>query len=126
MKILAFAIALLMICLALTGLFWPEGLTRIGQYSFTSTGLYVVALIRLAVGLVFFLAAPASRAPRTLRILGVIVCVAGLGLAVISIERAHAVMDWWLTHALGFIRVAAVVVLGVASFIVYATAPQRR
>ena len=115
-----------MILLGLTGIFWPEGLVSVGQYSFTPVGLYVVAIIRVAIGLVLFLAAPASRAPRTLRILGVIVCVAGVVVASLSIQRAQELMDWWTAHGLRFVRVAAAVVVAVGSFIAYATAPRRR
>jgi hypothetical protein len=125
MKTLAFAIAVLMICLGLTGLAWPEGLVRIGHYSFTQMGLYAVAIIRIAIGLVLFLAAPASRAPKTLRVIGVLVCVAGVATALITIERAQALMDWWSGHGVGFIRIAAVLVVGIGSFIAYATAPRR-
>ena len=126
MKILACAIGALMILLGLTGIFWPEGLVGVGQYSFTSAGLYVVAIIRVAIGLVLFLAAPASRAPKTLRILGVIVCVGGVAVASLSVQRAQELMNWWATHGLGFVRVAAVVVVAVGGFIAYATAPRRQ
>jgi hypothetical protein len=125
MKTLAFAIAVLMICLGLTGLAWPEGLEKIGHFSFTQIGLYIVAIIRIAIGLVLFLAAPASRAPKTLRVIGVLVCVAGVTTALISIQWAQALMDWWSGHGVGFIRIAAVVVVGIGSFIAYATAPRR-
>jgi hypothetical protein len=126
MKLLAFAIALLMICLALTGIAWPEGLVRAGHYSFIPSGVYVAAGVRLAIGLVFFLAAPASRAPRTLRIIGVVVCVAGLTIAFLSVDRASELLDWWSAKGVGFVRVAAVGVLAVGSFIAYVTAPRRR
>jgi hypothetical protein len=126
MKILACAIGALMILLGLTGIFWPEGLVGVGQYSFTSVGLYVVAIIRVVIGLVLFLAAPASRAPKTLRILGVIVCVAGVAVASLSVQRAQELMDWWTTHGLGFVRVAAVIVVAVGGFIAYVTAPRRQ
>src|ERR1700730_16253923 len=102
MKNLAFALAVLMICLGLTGLVWPEGLVGIGHYSFTHTGLYVIAVLRVAVGLVLFLAAPASRAPTTLRVIGILVCVAGVVTALITIERAQALLDWWMGHGFGF------------------------
>ena len=115
-----------MILLGLTGIFWPEGLVGVGQYSFTPVGLYVVAIIRVAIGLVLFLAAPASRAPRTLRILGVIVCVAAVAVASLSIQRTQELMNWWTAHGLGFVRMAAAVVVAVGSFIAYATAPVRR
>jgi hypothetical protein len=125
MKILAFAIALLAIFLALTGLFWPEGLLKIGHYSFTPTGLYVVAIIRVAIGLVFFLAASASRAPRALRVIGVAVCVAGVAAALFTTAQAQTLLNWWSAHGPGFIRVAAFVVLTLGGFIAYATAPRR-
>ena len=126
MKILAFAIAVLMIAMGLSGIVWPEGLLKVGHYSFTHLGLYIVAILRVTIGLVLFLAAPASRAPKTLRVIGVIVCIAGVATALLTIEWAQMLMDWWMTHGLGFIRVAAIVVLAIGSFIAYATAPRRR
>lgn len=125
MKILAFTIALLAIFLALTGLFWPEVLVRIGHYSFTATGLYVVAIIRVVIGLIFYLAAPASRAPRTLRIIGVLVCVAGIAVAMLTIVQEQMLLNWWSANGPGFIRIAALFVLGLGCFIAYATAPRR-
>ena len=124
MKILAFAIAVLMIFLALTGLFWPEGILGVGHYSFTSVGIYVVAIARVAIGLVLFLAAPASRAPKALRVIGVIACVAAVVVAFLSIESGQVLMNWWSAHGPGFVRVAAVVALGVGTFISYATFPR--
>ncbi len=125
MRILAFAIAVLMICLGLTGLVWPEGLVKIGHSSFTQTGLYVLAVLRVAIGLVFYLAAPASRAPRTLRIIGILVCVAGIATALISIEWAQALIDWWSGHGVTFVRIAAMAVIAMGCFIAYATSPRR-
>jgi hypothetical protein len=125
MKILALAIGVLMISLGLTGLVWPEGLVRIGHYSFTQTGLYVIAALRIAIGLVLFLAATGSRAPRTLRVIGIMVCILGIVTALVSLERARELMAWWSSHGPGFIRIAAVVVVGLGSFIAYSTAPRR-
>lgn len=124
MKIVACGIGILAILLGLTGVFWPEGLMRVGQYSFTPVGLYVVAAARLAVGIVLFLAAPASRKPRTLRVLGVLVCLAGVAAAVLTIDRGHELAEWWSSHGLGFIRIAAVVVMVVGGFVAHATAPR--
>lgn len=115
-----------MILLGLTGIFSPEALVQVGQYSFTPVGLYVVAAIRVIIGVVLFLAAPASRAPRTLRIFGIAVCAAGVAVALLSIESGQALMAWWSAHGMGFIRGAAAVVVAVGSFIAYATAPRSR
>ena len=125
MKILALGIGVLMILLGVTGLVWPGALVRIGHYSFTQTGIYVVALLRIAIGLVFFLAGAGSRAPRTLRVIGILVCAAGIVTALVSVQRANELMVWWSSHGTGFIRIAAVAVVGLGSFIAYATAPRR-
>ncbi|MEY2519103.1 MAG: hypothetical protein QOF24_862 [Verrucomicrobiota bacterium] len=126
MKTLAFMIALLIIAMGLTGLVCPDCLVRIGYYSFTAVGLYVVAGLRVGIGLVLFLAAPASRAPRTLRILGVLVCVGGVVTAFLTAERAHAILDWWSANGTTFVRFGAGVALALGSFIAYVTAPSRR
>ena len=126
MKILAFVIALIIVGLGLTGIFCPDCLVRIGHYSFTPVGLYVVAVLRVAIGLVFFLAAPASRAPRTLRILGVVVCIAGVVTAFLTVERAQALLDWWTAHGGAFVRFGGCVAIFLGSFIAYLTAPVRR
>jgi len=49
-----------------------------------------MAALRIALGLVFVLAAPASRAPRTLRVLGVIVIIAGLTTPSFGVAHARA------------------------------------
>jgi hypothetical protein len=126
MKLLAFAIAMLAMLMALTGLVRPDFLVSLGHYSFSPVGLYVVAIVRLVIGLIFFLGARGSRAPRTLRIIGVLICVAGVVLAVFTVERGDALSEWWTIHGPAFIRRAAVVVLALGAFIAYATAPRRR
>ncbi|HEX8490907.1 MAG TPA: hypothetical protein VF626_07815, partial [Chthoniobacterales bacterium] len=73
MRLLAFAIGLLAMLMALTGLVRPDLLIGLGSYSFSPAGLYVVAIGRLAVGLILFLGARGSRTPRTLRLIGVLV-----------------------------------------------------
>src|SRR4249920_3901864 len=61
----------------------------------TPSGLYAIAALRIAIGLAFVLAAPASRAPRTLRVLGLIVIIAGLMTPWFGVARARAVLNWW-------------------------------
>ena len=126
MKPLAFAVALLAMLMAVTGLVRPDVLIGLGSYSFSPAGLYVVAIGRLVVGLILFLGARGSRAPRTLRIIGVLICVVGIAVAVFTIERQEALTEWWAIHGPGFVRVAAVFVFGLGALIAYATAPQRR
>jgi uncharacterized membrane protein YwaF len=60
----------------------------------TPTGLYAIAVLRIAIGLVFVFAAPASRAPRTLRVFGLVVIIAGLMTPWFGVTRAQATLNW--------------------------------
>src|SRR3954451_12034464 len=61
----------------------------------TPAGLYAIAVFRVAIGLVFVRAAAGSRAPRTLRVLGLIVISAGLTTPWFGVARAQAVVNWF-------------------------------
>jgi hypothetical protein len=85
----------------------------------TPAGLYAIAILRIAIGLVFVLAAPASRAPRTLRVLGIIVILAGLATPLFGIARARAVLNWVASAGPLLMRVDAGVGMAFGGFLVY-------
>jgi len=93
----------------------------------TPAGLYGIAALRIAIGFVIVLAASASRAPRTLRGLGLIVIIAGVSTPVFGVARAQAVVNW-LAHAGPLLmRLDAVVAIAVGGFLLYVfRAPTRR
>ena len=85
----------------------------------TPAGLYAIAALRIAIGLVFVLAAPASRAPRTVRVLGLIVIIAGLMTPWFGVARARAVLNWFATAGPLLMRVDAGVGVALGGFLVY-------
>jgi hypothetical protein len=87
----------------------------------TQAGLYAIAALRIAIGLVFVLAAPASRAPRTLRVLGLIVIIAGLATPWFGVARALAVLNWLALASTGplLMRLDAGVAMAIGGFLVY-------
>src|SRR6266404_2467765 len=85
MKIIALLISALMVLVGLTVVFWPEGLMELARYAHTSSGLYVAAFGRIALGALLFMAAAATRTPRTVRVIGPLIFVAGLATALISV-----------------------------------------
>jgi hypothetical protein len=126
MKIIALLIATLMILLGLTGVLWPEGLMEFAKYSFTATGIYVTAIVRIALGLLLFVAAKATRTPKTVRVIALIIFVAGVATALMSVERAQLLREWWLGHGPDGLRIAACFPLAVGFFIACATLTKGR
>ena len=111
------------------GIFVPSVPVWVAQHAANSGVFYLVATIRVAFGLILILAAPVSRAPKALRVLGYLVLIAGITTAVmglVAIERARSMIEWWLQHGSGIIRLTSVVLLALGGFIAYACAPARR
>lgn len=128
MKILAFVIGLFIAAVGAAGIIAPSCLTWIAGHAVTSGAFYVVAAVRVAFGLVLISAASASRAPKTLRVLGCLIVIAGIvtaltGLA--AIERARLIIEWWLRQGAGLTRLTGIPILVLGSFVAYACAPVR-
>ena len=126
MKNIALGIAALMILVGLTGVLWPEGLVDLMKYSFTSTGIYVAAISRMVLGALLLVAAGATRTPKTIRVIAVIIFLAGVATALISPDRAQVLKDWWLSHGPDFLRIAACFPLAVGFFILVAALTKPR
>jgi hypothetical protein len=73
-------------------------------------------------GLVLFFAAPASRMPRTLRVFGGIVCIAGITTPMFGVNRSHAVVNWWAAQGPLFIRLEGLGAAALGGFIIYSMA----
>ena len=129
MKTLAFLLTLVIMAVGAVGVVVPSGLVWIAQHSVTSGAFYLIATVRVAFGLVLISVASVSRAPKTLRILGYLILIAGIATAltgVVAMERARAIIEWWLQQGSGVVRLAGVVLLALGGFVAYACAPARR
>jgi hypothetical protein len=97
----------------------PDRRLAVERAVMTPAGLYAIAALRIAIGVVFVLAAPASRAPRTLRVLGVTVMIAGLTTPWFGVARARGVLDWLAGAGPLLMRLDAAVGMAVGGFLVY-------
>src|SRR5215831_11581905 len=101
-------VALATIVIGVVGLISPDSLTTVRRVYFaTPAGLYLVAAVRVAMGLVVILYASKSRAPKVLRVLGAIVCLQALSAIALGPGRARAVLEWEITQGHMALRVGA-------------------
>lgn len=126
MTIVAFVLSLLVAALGALGLISPMRLLDIVRHFQSQTGLYAAAAFRVVLGGALFFAAPSSRAPKFLRILGIIILVAGLFTPLFGVERFHQLLSWWSGQGATFMRVWAAFALGFGLFLVFAVAPGLR
>ena len=125
MAIAARLIGLLIVAQGVLGLVAPELFASVVKAFQTPPVIYLAALIRIAVGVVLVLAAPASRVPTGLRCLGALIVIGGLLTPVLGVQFAKLVLAWWSEGGPAIIRIWAVAALAIGAFIVFAAAPRR-
>jgi hypothetical protein len=76
-------------------------------------------------GLVVILCAPASRAPKTLRALGAVMCMQVLAATLLGPDRARAVLEWETLQGTALLRVGAAVALATGCFVAFAVSGHR-
>ena len=125
MRLFGLVIGVLVILASAISFAVPDLRLSLERSMITPAGLYVIAVLRIAIGLVLVLIAPASRTPRTVRVLGLIVIIAGLTTPWFGVARARAVLNWLATA--GLMRLAAGVGMAIGGFLVYVfRTPTRR
>ncbi len=122
--VLAFSIAIAV--LGAVGIFVPTSILAVGRPFLTPAGLYAAAGIRLGFGTALLLAAARSRAPKTLRIVGVVVVAAGVATPLVGVDRARAIVDWWTGQGTALMRLWAVVAIALGMSLTYAVWPRHR
>jgi hypothetical protein len=115
-------VALLDVVIGITGLVSPNSLMAIRRnYLATPVGFYVVGAVSIASGLVLILFAPASRMPKILRILGVVLCLRGIAAPIFgTVDRGRAILDWETMQGPVFLGAGAVVALLGGAFVAFA------
>ena len=129
MKTLAFLFGLCIASFGAIGILAPSGPLWIAQHFVNSGVFYVIGAVRVAFGLVLISVASVSRAPKTLRVLGCLILIAGITTALtglVAMERARAIIEWWLRQGSEVVRLTGVLILAIGGLVAYACAPARR
>ena len=126
MRSSALLVAVFIIVVGIVGLISPDSVTTVRRLYFaTPVGLYAAGAVRVAMGLVVILCAARSRAPKTLRALGAVMCMQALAAALLGPDRARAVLEWETMQGTAILRVGAAIALAIGGFIAFAVAGHR-
>lgn len=126
MRSAALLVAVFTIIVGIVGLISPDSVTTARRLYFaTPVGLYAAGAVRVAMGLVVILSAPASRAPKTLGALGAVMCMQALAATLLGPDRARAVLEWETMQRTALLRVGAAVALATGCFLVFAVSGHR-
>lgn len=114
---------LFLAALGATGLAAPQRLLALVARAQSELGLYSIAGFRLLVGATLVFAAPTSRAPLYLEILGVVTLASGILTPFLGVRRFRAVLDWWRGRPPSLVRLWSGLVLLFGLSLVWAVFP---
>ena len=126
MALVALFIGLFIAGLGMLGIVAPEAFLRSVAFFQVPPAIYLAAVNRTLIGIVLVRAAPASRAPKVLRVLGFVIAIGGLLTPFIGIWVGNAIIDWWSAWGTAMVRVWGGAGAAFGAFIIYAVVPQRR
>jgi len=124
-KLLAVVLGFMVATIGAVGVATPSVLLDLGDSLITQTVLYIAAGARAFFGAVLLWVAPASRAPKTLRVIGALLILAAVLTPFFGVERSREMLDWLLNQGPMFTRAWAGVAVALGLFIVYANTNPR-
>ena len=110
------------VCLiSLFAIVFPGRLFRAAKSVTVTTPLRFIACgVRILFGVIMTLDAGSTRFPQTLRIIGILLIVAGVTVLLLGNARIQSLMDWFLRRGPNAIRAGGVVGLLFGGFLIYA------
>lgn len=86
-------------------------------------GLWFAVGIRLVFGLALWFAAPASRAPLLLQVLGFVALVAAVILPFVGVDRFKRLIDWWTALSPNAMRINSLFAVAIGAVVLWALLP---
>ncbi len=122
MAVLVSIVGALAAVVGLMGLANPKVIVNLVKYCEGPMRFRLAVGVRLVMGVVFLIAAPACRLPVVVQVLGVIAIVAAFVLLIVGQKRLDTFITWWLSRPPAVVRVAALFALAFGALLIYAGA----
>ena len=107
------------VCLGLVYLIRPKTLRAIMRLFSVGNRLYLAAIVRFALAIIFFLGARECDLEKVIVLFGLIFIISGLLIFLLGIEKSKAIISWYQEQPIAIFRVVAIIVLSVGLIIVY-------
>jgi uncharacterized protein YjeT (DUF2065 family) len=105
-------------------IFWPTIMSQVAEYLVTPNGLLAAAAVRVVFGGSLILAAPDSKAPNTLRVIGALVVIAGLATPLVGPAVANRLLDAWSTDGGARFRMFGTIAVALGCWLVWMLTPR--
>ncbi len=119
------AFGALVVCLGAWVLVSPRGLVEFADAFLTPGGIWFAVALRITLGILLWVAAPASRTPRVLRVLGALFIASGAALPFVGLDRMLRIAAWGAAQNDLLLRSVGLATAGIGAFFVWTVWPGR-
>jgi len=96
----------------------PDTFGQIISFCRQGKRLNVIGIVRIAIGVIFLLAASASRVPGLIALIGILILVKGILVFALSRRKLNSIIDYWQNKPAPFVRFLGLVVLALAWLVI--------
>lgn len=121
MTTLVAAFALLIMTMSVYGFIKPQGYVAFARWLDSGPALWGAAALRLALAVVLWLAADASRTPTTFKVLAVVAVLGAMTLPVMGRERFRRLFDWGAAQPPLLLRALCALGVGFGLFLLWSS-----
>jgi len=93
---------------------------KIAAFFVVGSRIYVAATIRIALGLIFILAAGNCRKTTIITIIGLLMLISGISIFALGIEKARAIIQWMQGRSDLFVRFSTLILFALGCLSIYA------
>jgi len=116
-------VGVLALLIGVWGVLAPGRVTELVSRFGSAGGLWFAAAVRLVFGLGLWFAAPASRAPLLLQVLGVIALISALVPPFLGVDRFKSLIEWWTKLSPTAVRLNCLLAVAVGAAVLWALLP---
>jgi uncharacterized protein YjeT (DUF2065 family) len=119
MELVIQIIGIVFVLVAIVYFLKPDALKGIMEFFKQGKRIYLAGLIRLALAIVFLLAARQCGLPWVIVVFGILFLISGILIFLLGPEKCKAVIDWYQKQSLLLLRIIALVMLAIGAVIIY-------
>ncbi|MCJ7776711.1 MAG: hypothetical protein MUP16_00105 [Sedimentisphaerales bacterium] len=112
-------VGIVIVCLAVVYLLKPDVMKYLMEFFKKGKLIYLAGLIRLALAVVFLLAARECRVFRVILVFGILFIISGFLVFVIPLEKIKSYIGWWQKQSFLVLRLLALIALAIGAVIIY-------
>jgi hypothetical protein len=121
MRILIFIVGLIIFFVGGAILTKPDLHKNLLNFFTKGKRIYLAAVLRLILGVLFLISALECRYPIVIIIFGILFCIGGILIFVMKSEKIRAIVNWFERKPSSFSRALAILVLLIGAIIAYAS-----